>query len=138
MTTLKLVKALLFFAWKEILLTALYVMIYTLASYVGPYLIDNFVQYLNGRRQYKNEGYVLVSVFFVSKLVQCIAQRHWFFRLQLVGIRVRSVLATMIYDKGMTLSCQSKQGHTSGEIINLMTVDAERIGDFGWFMHDPN
>ncbi|KAL4618721.1 hypothetical protein ACB092_06G031300 [Castanea dentata] len=136
-TTWKLVRALLFFAWKEILLTALYVMIYTLASYVGPYLIDNFVQYLNGRRQYKREGYVLVSVFFASKLVECIAQRHWFFRLQLVGIRVRSVLATMIYDKGMTLSCQSKQGHTSGEIINLMTVDAERIGDFGWFMHDP-
>nr|POF14557.1 abc transporter c family member 3 [Quercus suber] len=136
-TTLKLVKALLFFAWKEILLTALYVMIYTLASYVGPYLIDNFVQYLNGRRQYKNEGYVLVSVFFASKLVECIAKRHWFFRLQLVGIRVRSVLATMIYDKGMNLSCQSKQGHTSGEIINLMTVDAERIGDFGWFLHDP-
>nr|POE45483.1 isoform 2 of abc transporter c family member 3 [Quercus suber] len=112
-------------------------MIYTLAFYVGPYLIDNFVQYLNGRRQYKNEGYVLVSVFFASKLVECIAQRHWIFRLQLVGIRIRSVLATMIYDKRMTFSCQTKQGHTSGEIINLMTVDAERIGDFGWFMHDP-
>uniref|UniRef100_A0A2N9EG28 ABC-type xenobiotic transporter n=1 Tax=Fagus sylvatica TaxID=28930 RepID=A0A2N9EG28_FAGSY len=126
-TTLKLAKALIIFAWKEILLTALYVMIYTLASYVGPYLIENLVQYLNGQRQYKGEGYVLVSVFL----------RHWFFRLHLVGIRVRSVLVAMIYNKGLTLSCQSKQDRSSGEIINLMTVDAERIGDFGWFMHDP-
>ena len=136
-TTLKLVKALIFFAWKEILLTAIYVMMNTLASYVGPYLIDNFVQYLNGGKHYKSEGYVLVSVIFAAKLVERISKRHWSFRLQQVGIRVRSVLVTMIYNKGMTLSCKSKQGHTSGEIINLMIVDAERIGDFGRYMHDP-
>ncbi|KHN43880.1 ABC transporter C family member 3 [Glycine soja] len=26
--------------------------------------------------------------------------------------------------------------HTSGEIINFMTVDAERVGVFSWYMHD--
>ncbi|KAL4618714.1 hypothetical protein ACB092_06G030900 [Castanea dentata] len=135
-TTLKLAKALIFSAWKEVLLTAFLVIMNTLASYVGPYFIDNFVQYLNGRRSYKNEGYVLVSVFFAAKLVECLAQRHWFFRVQQVGIRVRSVLIIMIYNKGLTLSCQSKQGHTSGEIINFMTVDADRIGDFSWYMHE--
>ena len=36
--TLKLVKALIFFAWKEIVLTAIYVMMNTLASYVGRIL----------------------------------------------------------------------------------------------------
>ncbi|KAL4618712.1 hypothetical protein ACB092_06G030700 [Castanea dentata] len=135
-TTLKLTKALIFSAWKEVLLTAFFVIISTLASYVGPYFIDTFVQYLNGRRSYKNEGYVLVSVFFASKLVECLAQRHWFFRVHQVGIRVRSVLIVMIYNKGLTLSCQSKQGHTSGEIINFMTVDADRIGDFSWYLHE--
>ncbi|KAL6185609.1 hypothetical protein ACLB2K_041739 [Fragaria x ananassa] len=43
----------------------------------------------------------------------------------------------MIYNNGLTLSCQSKQCHTSGKIINFMTVDAERVGDFTWYMHDP-
>ncbi|KAF3946838.1 hypothetical protein CMV_026936 [Castanea mollissima] len=135
-TTLKLTKALIFLVWKEVLLTAFLAIMNTLASYVGPYFIDTSVQYLNGRRSYKNEGYVLVSVFFAAKLVECLAQRHWTFRLQQVGIRVRSVLILMIYNKGLTLSCQSKQGHTSGEIINFMTVDADRIGDFSWYMHE--
>ncbi|XP_023873586.2 ABC transporter C family member 3 isoform X1 [Quercus suber] len=135
-TTLKLVKSLFSLAWKDFLLTALFVMMYTLSSYVGPYLIDTFVQYLNGRREFENEGYVLVSVFFSAKLVECLSQRHWFFRVQQVGIRVRSVLIAMVYNKGLTLSSQSKQGHTSGEIINFMTVDAERVGDFSWYMHD--
>ncbi|KAK3032481.1 hypothetical protein RJ639_037294 [Escallonia herrerae] len=135
-TTLGLVKALMFTTWKEILLTAFLALVYTLASYVGPFLIDTFVQYLNGRREFDNEGYLLVLAFFVAKLVECLAQRHWFFRLQQVGIRAQAALVALIYNKGLTLSCQSKQGHTSGEIINFMTVDAERIGDFSWYMHD--
>uniref|UniRef100_A0A7N2M8J5 ABC-type xenobiotic transporter n=1 Tax=Quercus lobata TaxID=97700 RepID=A0A7N2M8J5_QUELO len=79
-TTLKLAKSLIYSAWKEILLAGLNVLTFSLASYVGPYLIETFVQYLNGRRQYKNEGYVLVLVFFAAKLLECISQRHWFFR----------------------------------------------------------
>ncbi|KAA8523566.1 hypothetical protein F0562_009989 [Nyssa sinensis] len=90
----------------------------------SPYLIDTFVQYLNGRREFKNEGYLLVSAFLIAKLVEGLAQRHWLFRLQQAGIRVRAVLVAIIYNKGLTLSCQSKQGHTSGEIINFMTLDA--------------
>ncbi|XP_034677988.1 ABC transporter C family member 3-like [Vitis riparia] len=136
-TTFKLVKALIFASWAEILLTALFVLLNTLASYVGPYLIDTFVQYLNGRREIKYEGYLLIMAFFVAKLVECISVRHWFFRLQQVGIRIRAVLITMIYNKGLTLSCQSKQGHSTGEIINIMSVDAQRIGDFSRYMHDP-
>uniref|UniRef100_A0A2C9W799 ABC-type xenobiotic transporter n=1 Tax=Manihot esculenta TaxID=3983 RepID=A0A2C9W799_MANES len=136
-TTFKLVKALFFSAWKEILGTAFLAVLYTAASYVGPYLIDAFVQCLSGRGQFKNQGYLLASAFLVAKIVECLSQRHWFFRLQQIGIRMRAVLVAMIYNKGLTLSCQSKQGHTSGEIINFMTVDAERIGDFSWYMHDP-
>ncbi|XP_060190067.1 ABC transporter C family member 3-like [Lycium barbarum] len=136
-TTLMLVKALIFTAWKEIVLSAFFVLIYSLASYVGPYLIDTLVQYLNGKRDFDNEGYVLVAAFFVAKLIECLSQRHWFFKVQQGGYRARAALVAKIYNKGLTLSCQSKQSHTSGEIINFMTVDAERIGDFGWYMHDP-
>ncbi|KDP39252.1 hypothetical protein JCGZ_01009 [Jatropha curcas] len=135
-TTFKLVKALFSSAWKEILYAAFLALLYTAASYVGPFLIDAFVQCLNGRGQYKNQGYVLASAFFIGKVVECLSQRHWFFRLQQIGIRMRSVLMAVIYNKGLTISCQSKQGHTSGEVINFMTVDAGRIGDFSWYMHD--
>ncbi|KAK0601044.1 hypothetical protein LWI29_020831 [Acer saccharum] len=136
LTTLKLTTVILFSVWKEFLLTACLTLIYTLATYVGPYLIDTFVQYLNGKREFDNEGYVLVSIFFVAKLVECLCQRHLFFRMQQVGIRIRAVLVAMVYNKGLTLSCLAKQGLSSGEIINFMTVDAERVGDFSWHMHD--
>nr|AMP82923.1 ABC transporter C family member 3 [Catalpa bungei] len=136
-TTFMLAKGLFYTVWREIAVSAVYVLVYTVASYVGPSLIDTFVQYLNGQRDFKNEGYVLVSAFFVAKLFECLAQRHWFFKVQQAGYRARAALVAKIYNKGLTLSCQSKQGQTSGEIINFMSVDADRIGDFGWYMHDP-
>ncbi|CAL5190730.1 unnamed protein product [Lathyrus oleraceus] len=135
-TSLKLVKSLIISGWKEILFTAFLALLNTLASYVGPYLIDSLVQYLDGKRLYENQGYVLVSAFFFAKVVECFTQRHWFFRLQQLGLRIRGLLVTMIYKKTLTLSCQSRQCHTSGEIINFMTVDAERVGIFSWYMHD--
>ncbi|KAM0070426.1 putative ABC-type xenobiotic transporter [Helianthus debilis subsp. tardiflorus] len=135
MNTLSLVKAVVSTTWKDIIITGLLSFVYTLASYVGPFLIDTLVKYLNGHRNLK-EGFLLVSVFIVAKIVECLAQRHCDFKLHQAGINVRAALVAMIYHKGLTLSSQSKQGHSNGEIINFMAVDAERIGDFSKYMHN--
>ncbi|KAJ4975723.1 hypothetical protein NE237_000829 [Protea cynaroides] len=135
-TTLKLMKSIFLLTWGQITFTGVLALLYTLASYVGPYLIDSFVQYLSSPHQNKSKGYVLVSTFFLAKFVECLSQKHWTFRLQQVGIRARAGLVAMIYEKGLKLSNESRQGHTSGEIINFMSVDAERVGNFSWYMHD--
>ncbi|KAL9386384.1 hypothetical protein Peur_019508 [Populus x canadensis] len=136
-TRFKLAKALFLLVWKEILKTALLALIHTLCSYAGPYLIDAFVQCLEGRGEFKNQGYILASTFVAAKLAECLAHRHLSFRLQQIGTRFRAVTATMIYNKSLTISCQSKQGHSSGEMINIMTIDADRLGIFSWYIHDP-
>ncbi|KAH9804121.1 ABC transporter C family member 3 [Citrus sinensis] len=137
LTTLKLIKAMFRSVWKDVLLTALVAIVCTLATYVGPYLIDTLVQYLSGKRDFENEGYALVSAFCVAKLVECLCQRFFVFRLEQLGIRLRAALIAMIYNKGLKLSSQAKQGNTSGEIINFMTVDAERVAELSWYIHDP-
>ncbi|XP_043720741.1 ABC transporter C family member 3-like [Telopea speciosissima] len=135
-STLKLVKALIFSTWEEILWTAIFSIACMLASYVGPYLIDSFVQYLNSPYQLKYKGYVLVFIFFLSKLIRCILERFLFFHLRKMGIKVRAALFSIIYKKGLRISSQSKQGHTSGEHINMMSVDVGRIGLFSWYLHN--
>jgi hypothetical protein len=72
--------------WKEILITGFLVLLKTCSSYVGPYLIDSFVQYLSGKRLYKNQGYALVSAFIFSQLVRSLSQKHWFFKLEQLGV----------------------------------------------------
>ncbi|XP_011095520.1 ABC transporter C family member 3-like [Sesamum indicum] len=136
-TATMLAKALIYSTRWEIGTSAVCVIIFTLASYVGPYLIDYFVQYLNGHQDVRNEGYILVSAFTIAKVLQCLAQRQYYLKVQQAGYRARAALVSKIYNKGLSLSSQSKKGRTTGEIINFMAVDAERIGDFSWYVHDP-
>ncbi|XP_071733698.1 ABC transporter C family member 3-like [Rutidosis leptorrhynchoides] len=135
-TTFGLTKALFYIVWKEAVITGFLGLVSALTSFVGPYFLDSFVKYLNGNRDYDHQGWVLVAAFFISKIIGCFTQRHWYFKLQQAGIRARSATVAMIYKKGLTISGQSKQGNSSGEIINFMAVDAERIGDYAWYMHD--
>ncbi|KAG6501283.1 ABC transporter C family member 3-like isoform X1 [Zingiber officinale] len=135
-TTFQLAKALLLTSWQQVAITAIYAIVYTFATYVGPYLIDFLVRYLNGDPLFAGAGYWLVAAFIAGKLLECLSQRHWFFRLQQAGIRTRAALVAMIYQKGLILSSRSKQSRSSGEVINLMSVDADRIGLFSWYMHD--
>ncbi|CAA0839063.1 ABC transporter C family member 3 [Striga hermonthica] len=136
-TAMMLAKALLITTWREVALCGCLQLVHTVASYAGPYFIDNFVQYLSGHHTYNNEGYVLATIFFVSKLFECLALRHWIFKVQQTAYRVKAALVAKIYNKGLKISNKSKKDHAFGEIINLISADAETICNVGWVMHEP-
>ncbi|RAL50757.1 hypothetical protein DM860_015904 [Cuscuta australis] len=134
-SAMSLVKALFLSAWRDIFLTGLLSMAYTLASYVGPYLIGEFVHCLSGQGKFRNQGYLLALAFLVAKLVERISYRCSFFKLKQIGMRMRSVIVTLIYRKGLTVS--SFQENTSGQKINLLTIDAQQIESCGADIHEP-
>jgi len=65
--------------------------------------------------------------------VETIAQSQWWFGAQQLGMRLRAALISHVYQKGLQLSFSSRQKHNSGEIINYMDVDIQRISDFLWY-----
>ncbi|KAK9087727.1 hypothetical protein Syun_030121 [Stephania yunnanensis] len=122
--------------WKEAAWNAIFAGSNTLVSYVGPYLVSYFVDYLGGNIIFPNEGYVLAAVFFSAKLVETITTRQWYLGVDILGMHVRSALTAMVYRKGLRLSSSARQSHTSGEIVNYMAVDVQRVGDYSWYLHD--
>ncbi|XP_019705688.1 ABC transporter C family member 5 isoform X1 [Elaeis guineensis] len=122
--------------WKEAAFNAIFAGLNTLVSYVGPYLISYFVDYLSGNVAFPHEGYILASIFFASKLIETLTTRQWYLGVDILGMHVRSALTAMVYRKGLTLSSIARQNHTSGEIVNYMAVDVQRVGDFSWYLHD--
>ncbi|XWS47050.1 hypothetical protein CRYUN_Cryun14cG0120100 [Craigia yunnanensis] len=122
--------------WKEAACNAVFALLNTFVSYVGPYMISYFVDYLGGRETFPHEGYVLAGIFFASKLVETLTTRQWYLGVDILGMHVRSALTAMVYRKGLKLSSLAKQSHTSGEIVNYMAVDVQRVGDYSWYLHD--
>ncbi|EOA29723.1 hypothetical protein CARUB_v10012810mg [Capsella rubella] len=122
--------------WKEAACNAVFAGLNTLVSYVGPYLLNDFVNYLGGKETYPHEGYILAGIFFVAKLAETLTTRQWYLGVDILGMHVRSALTAMVYRKGLKLSSLTKQNHTSGEIVNYMAVDVQRVGDYSWYLHD--
>lgn len=46
-----------------------------------------------------------------------------------MGMRIRSVLISVIYKKALTISNKARRERTVGEIVNLMAVDAQKFMD---------
>ncbi|XP_058207669.1 ABC transporter C family member 5-like [Rhododendron vialii] len=122
--------------WKEAACNAIFAGLNTFVSYVGPYMISYFVDYLAGNETTPHEGYILAGIFFTAKLVETLTTRHWYLGVDILGMHVRSALTAMVYRKGLRLSSLAKQSHTSGEIVNYMAVDVQRVGDYSWYLHD--
>ncbi|XP_004296300.1 PREDICTED: ABC transporter C family member 10-like [Fragaria vesca subsp. vesca] len=121
--------------WKEILLSGFFALLKILSLCAGPLLLNAFILVAEGNASFEHEGYLLAGALFVLKTIESLSQRQWYFRCRLIGLKVRSLLSAAIYKKQLRLSNAAKLTHSGGEIMNYVTVDAYRIGEFPFWFH---
>ena len=80
-------------------------------------------------------GYFIAAMFFVTACVQSIMLNYYFNVMFVIGMRVRTSLISAIYRKSLNLSNSSRKSTTTGEIVNLMSVDAQRFVDLLAFIN---
>ncbi|KHN46433.1 ABC transporter C family member 10 [Glycine soja] len=121
--------------WKEILISGFFALLKVVALSSGPLLLNSFILVAEGNESFKYEGFVLAISLFFTKNIESLSQRQWYFRCRLIGVKVRSLLTAAIYRKQLRLSNSARLMHSSGEIMNYVTVDAYRIGEFPYWFH---
>ncbi|CAK8573418.1 unnamed protein product [Lathyrus sativus] len=121
--------------WKEIWISGFFAMLKVLALSSGPMLLNSFILVAEGYKSFKYQGFVLVISLFFMKIIESLSQRQWYFRSRLIGLKVKSLLTAAIYKKQLRLSSSARLAHSSGEIMNYVTVDAYRIGEFPYWFH---
>ncbi|KAK7391292.1 hypothetical protein VNO78_19706 [Psophocarpus tetragonolobus] len=121
--------------WREIFISGFFAFLKVLALSCGPLLLNSFILVAQGHQSYRYEGFVLAISLFFAKIIESLSQRQWYFRCKLIGVKVRSLLTAAIYKKQLRLSNSSRLIHSGGEIMNYMTVDAYRIGEFPYWSH---
>uniref|UniRef100_A0A7N0TIL3 ABC-type xenobiotic transporter n=1 Tax=Kalanchoe fedtschenkoi TaxID=63787 RepID=A0A7N0TIL3_KALFE len=127
-------KVIFLFVRKKAAINALFAVVSACSSYVGPYLINNFVSFLSDKSDRSIEsGYLIAVAFLGAKMIETISQRQWIFGARQLGLRLRAALISKIYQKGLILSSKARQSHGSGEIINYMSVDIQRVTDLIWY-----
>ncbi|TVU00027.1 hypothetical protein EJB05_54570 [Eragrostis curvula] len=122
LSTLSIYRAMFLFVRRKLMINAVLAVLNASASYVGPSLINELVSFLGGQKQYGHKracgNNSTESVVFGG---------------QQLDMRLRAALISHIYQKGLRLSFSSRQKHTSGDIINYMGVDIQRITNAVWY-----
>uniref|UniRef100_A0A670ZSU4 ABC-type glutathione-S-conjugate transporter n=1 Tax=Pseudonaja textilis TaxID=8673 RepID=A0A670ZSU4_PSETE len=95
-------------------------------------MIINFV---SDPKAYLWQGYVFAVLLFLTALVQSLCLQQYFRLCFEVGMNLRTSLVAAIYKKALTVSNVTRKESTVGEMVNLMSVDAQRFMDFTVYMH---
>uniref|UniRef100_A0ACD6ADW5 Uncharacterized protein n=1 Tax=Avena sativa TaxID=4498 RepID=A0ACD6ADW5_AVESA len=120
---------------RAIMVSGFFALLKVITLSAGPLLLKSFINVSLGKGTFKYEGFVLAAVMFVCKCCESLSQRQWYFRTRRLGLQLRSFLSAAIYKKQQKLSNAAKMMHSSGEIMNYVTVDAYRIGEFPYWFH---
>lgn len=62
-------------------------------------------------------------------MIQTVVSQQYLKKMLIIGMRIRSVLIAAIYRKSLRTSSATRKQISSGEIVNLMAVDAQRFMD---------
>uniref|UniRef100_A0A672I1S6 ATP-binding cassette, sub-family C (CFTR/MRP), member 3 n=1 Tax=Salarias fasciatus TaxID=181472 RepID=A0A672I1S6_SALFA len=80
-------------------------------------------------------GYTLAFLMFFTALLQTIILHHHFQYCFVTGMNVRTAVIGAIYRKALVITNAAKRSSTVGEVVNLMSVDAQRFMDLTTFLN---
>ncbi|KAE8988519.1 Multidrug resistance-associated protein 5 [Phytophthora rubi] len=112
-------------------------LLYVVALGLQSYVAQGLLEFLNNEENifHISSGYWLMAMMTGSSLVAVLSLNYVFFLSARIGVNMRSLTMSLIYDKSLKLSSKARQEYTTGEILTLMSVDTERV--FHFVAHGP-
>uniref|UniRef100_A0A8C4I3Q8 ATP-binding cassette, sub-family C (CFTR/MRP), member 3 n=1 Tax=Dicentrarchus labrax TaxID=13489 RepID=A0A8C4I3Q8_DICLA len=80
-------------------------------------------------------GYSLAFLMFFTAFLQTLILHHHFQYCFVTGMNVRTAVIGAIYRKALVITNAAKRSSTVGEVVNLMSVDAQRFMDLTTFLN---
>ena len=108
-------------------------------SFVQPQLLRLLISFVDSYRGDKAQrqpvirGAAIALAMFGVSVSQTVCLHQYFQRAFETGMRVKTALTAMIYAKSMKLSNEGRAAKSTGDIVNYMAVDTQRLQDLTQF-----
>ncbi|XP_051488018.1 multidrug resistance-associated protein 1 isoform X6 [Apus apus] len=95
-------------------------------------LLINFV---NNKAAPNWQGYFYTGLLFVCACLQTLILHQYFHICFVTGMRLKTAIVGVIYRKALVITNSARKTSTVGEIVNLMSVDAQRFMDLATYIN---
>lgn len=106
-------------------------------AFVQPQLLRYLIAFIDSYRgpepQPVIRGVAIALAMFLVSVCQTSCLHQYFQRAFDSGMRVKSSLTALIYGKALRLSSEGRSSKTTGDIVNHMAVDQQRLSDLTQF-----
>ncbi|XP_018359852.1 PREDICTED: multidrug resistance-associated protein 1 isoform X1 [Trachymyrmex cornetzi] len=103
-------------------------LIQDIMTFISPQILKLLIGFIEGDEPMW-KGYFYSVLLLLTAMLQTLVLSQYFHRMFLVGLRIRTALIAAIYRKALRMSNAARKESTLGEIVNLMSVDAQRFMD---------
>ncbi|XP_043959113.1 ATP-binding cassette sub-family C member 3 isoform X2 [Gambusia affinis] len=104
-------------------------------TFVNPQLLRMLISFTSQKDVPVWWGYTLAFLMFFTAILQTLILHRHFQYCFVTGMNVRTALIGAIYRKSLVITNAAKRSSTVGEIVNLMSVDAQRFMDLTTFLN---
>uniref|UniRef100_A0A3P9BA01 Canalicular multispecific organic anion transporter 2 n=1 Tax=Maylandia zebra TaxID=106582 RepID=A0A3P9BA01_9CICH len=112
-----------------------YKLLQDIITFVNPQLLKMLILFIKEKDVPNWWGYTLACLMFFTALLQTLILHHQFQYCFVTGMNVRTAVIGAIYRKALVITNAAKRSSTVGEIVNLMSVDAQRFMDLTTFLN---
>jgi ATP-binding cassette subfamily C (CFTR/MRP) protein 10 len=106
-----------------------------LSAFAGPILLNLLVSYIENKKEPTEHGYIYASGLFLSTLISAVSNNQFGYLCNMVGLKIRASIIATVYHKTVSVSMVSLGKFTTGEIVNFMSTDTDRIVNFAPSFH---
>ncbi|XP_051239634.1 ATP-binding cassette sub-family C member 10 [Dicentrarchus labrax] len=105
-------------------------------SFAGPLLLSSLVNFMEEEGAPVSTGVWCALGLFATTLLSSVLRNIFVFEVSKVALSARAALVSAIYGKALQVSGSSLAGFTLGEVVNLMSTDSDRVGNFFNSFHE--
>ncbi|XP_071329266.1 ATP-binding cassette sub-family C member 3 isoform X2 [Trachinotus anak] len=117
------------------LIGSAYKLLQDIITFVNPQLLRMLISFTKQRGVPDWWGYALAFLMFFTAILQTLILHHHFQYCFVTGMNVRTAVIGALYRKALVITNAAKRSSTVGEIVNLMSVDAQRFMDLTTFLN---
>ncbi|KAA8581112.1 hypothetical protein FQN60_002693 [Etheostoma spectabile] len=117
------------------LIGSAYKLLQDVITFINPQLLRMLILFTKQKGAPDWWGYSLAFLMFFTAFLQTLILHQHFQYCFVTGMNVRTAIIGAIYRKSLVITNAAKRSSTVGEVVNLMSVDAQRFMDLTTFLN---